>query len=51
MIQIFLEKEKRFEKGFEIPKVELNREYSYNKDLTSKKNLYGVKEKTRSLKR
>ena len=38
-------KGKRFEKGFEIPKVELNREYSYNKDLTSKKNLYGVKEK------
>ena len=38
-------KGKRFEKGFEIPKVELNREYSYNKDLTTKKNLYGVKEK------
>jgi hypothetical protein len=38
-------KGKRFEKGFEIPKVELNREYSYNKDLTTKKNLYGAKEK------
>ena len=36
---------KRFEKGFEIPKVELNREYSYNKDLTTKKNYYGLKEK------
>ena len=36
---------KRFEKGFEVPKVELNRGYSYNKDLTTKKNYYDVKEK------
>ena len=38
-------KSKRFEKGFEIPKTKLSRDYSYNKDLITKKNYFDVKEK------